>query len=1037
MGVLKYVGLAVLALVVATVFPTSVTLSASEPSMDFRNFNNVVSDLREAAKVIKTYIEEGKYVDIGRYFGLRTYVISSTILNPKICGRDSDGDGLCDNEEKLLGTNPRKFDTDGDGLPDGFEVGTSLYVFCNALLDTGKGPLVILVSRSKDPSRTSIYSVLTVSGNAYPRAGMLFRSVLNPLRRDTDGDGLSDLYEVTQSLRVPYMLLALGCGPDGDVSRIAREFGIKVPSRYDYCYAGGPVLNPFVGVTLRDLKLGKTIYGRLVKKDFSSKRIKYPVWSAGTIFSDVIKAARARWFPNAKGEVFIPPNFDPLLLYVDPTLYDTDGDGLSDYVEVKVLGTETSSIDSDHDGLTDMIEAYLLGTNPYLPDTDGDSLSDLKEFKLGTDPLSKDADGDGLDDAKELKLGTNPKNADSDGDGLNDYVDLRNFGNPLNPDTDGDGLLDSEEYVVRTSLTKVDTDGDGLSDYDELRRYGTSPLNPDTDDDGLSDSKELKLGTNPLVWDSDGDGLSDSSEYKEGTNPLNADSDNDGLSDYDEVMGTTSTAVIYDYVMKEYRVISCNYPTNPLSSDTDGDSLSDYEEVSKCLDPNKQDTDGDGLKDPKDPYPYSSDADGDGLKDPDELRKGTSPFIKDTDGDGIPDPKDPVINRRVSVSAKEVKEVRCELSVEVTSSNSSSIETTVCSGGRRFLVDVANIKLVSSGEFTVSLRIKASLRCGNSRYSLTSMDVISGVGVVGVKRRLVGDGTYEFLIRYSPLGNGYSPTWFAGRDLLVLNNYLRIVAKFTRLGSGEGPRKVITYGYVKLIGKDLRKPVIRHAYVTWSGTSGTLYLDVTRALSVKVVAPKLMVDGANGFKGFKVPRTSYHSIYSKVIRLSIESPSILTRDLITPTKLPSLKLGGGVVTIELSSDVVGKGEDISYYIAQITLSKSYKSKIIYGLLAGYTTIESLVGGVDILIPNVNIKVGKYELPPLEKLKKGIKGLINHVVDRIKSSTVDKLKNWLESKAKEYELRARKHEVDYVVVIQACNNVGCVSRKVVFRGVAYG
>jgi len=35
---------------------------------------------------------------------------------------DRDGDGLNDAEEKLLGTNPERFDTDQDGMPDGLEV---------------------------------------------------------------------------------------------------------------------------------------------------------------------------------------------------------------------------------------------------------------------------------------------------------------------------------------------------------------------------------------------------------------------------------------------------------------------------------------------------------------------------------------------------------------------------------------------------------------------------------------------------------------------------------------------------------------------------------------------------------------------------------------------------------------------------------------------------------------------------------------------------------------------------------------------------
>ena len=70
--------------------------------------------------------------------------------------------------------------------------------------------------------------------------------------------------------------------------------------------------------------------------------------------------------------------------------------------------TPVSTVDSDSDGLTDAEEATY-GTNPLLADTDGDGLSDYLEVKVyNTNPLVADTDGDGYPDGVEVKSGHNP-----------------------------------------------------------------------------------------------------------------------------------------------------------------------------------------------------------------------------------------------------------------------------------------------------------------------------------------------------------------------------------------------------------------------------------------------------------------------------------------------------------------------------------------------------------------------------------------------------------------------------------------------------
>jgi len=102
--------------------------------------------------------------------------------------------------------------------------------------------------------------------------------------------------------------------------------------------------------------------------------------------------------------------------------------------------------DDDQDGLSNNQEIEL-GTDPHNPDTDGDGLSDgIEVNQFGTSPNNQDSDGDTLLDGEEVNTwNTSPINADTDGDGLNDGIEILGGSNPLMIDTDGDGLSDSED----------------------------------------------------------------------------------------------------------------------------------------------------------------------------------------------------------------------------------------------------------------------------------------------------------------------------------------------------------------------------------------------------------------------------------------------------------------------------------------------------------------------------------------------------------------------------------------------------------------
>ncbi|MCX6879883.1 MAG: Ig-like domain-containing protein [Verrucomicrobia bacterium] len=119
-----------------------------------------------------------------RYFGS---------LAPQ-AGDDNDtnggADGLTNLEEYRNGTDPRSADTDGDGLPDGWEVANGLDPLSGA-------------DASSDPDSDGL-----VSSDEFAR-------LINPLSADTDGDEIPDAAEIALGLN-PRNAADAGQDPDGD-----------------------------------------------------------------------------------------------------------------------------------------------------------------------------------------------------------------------------------------------------------------------------------------------------------------------------------------------------------------------------------------------------------------------------------------------------------------------------------------------------------------------------------------------------------------------------------------------------------------------------------------------------------------------------------------------------------------------------------------------------------------------------------------------------------------------------------------------------
>ena len=195
-------------------------------------------------------------------------------------------------------------------------------------------------------------------------------------------------------------------------------------------------------------------------------------------------------------------NGDGIPNFRDP---DDDGDLIPTIVE-EPLQLGYSSNDTDGDGISDTIEvgvrvSQLLDGRSRPIDTDDDSAIDAND---------RDSDDDGLADEVE---GTD----DFDGDGLPNYLD---------DDSDNDGIYDGIggvnhliQYTPQSPALEglEDLDTDGKLDY----------LDDDTDGDGIGDSTE---GT----ADPDRDGLA---------NFRDTDSDDDGISDEEEITQNTDPYV--------------------------------------------------------------------------------------------------------------------------------------------------------------------------------------------------------------------------------------------------------------------------------------------------------------------------------------------------------------------------------------------------------------------------------------------------------------------------------------------------------------
>ena len=586
---------------------------------------------------------------------------------------DQDGDGLTCGMEFLLQTQCQDWDSDNDGLPDGWEWQYGL-----------------------DPNDGSSLTVNGASG-------------------DQDGDSMSNMQEYSYLTPVSW---------DNPSTPNVLDNGVwwngTVPVRNWNEEGAMQVNQPACGATGGDGN-GSTVI--LCDED-----------PPGDICNDGIDNDRDGLVdqadPNKDGDQVCGSDDDDGdgVADEDPDGWDTDGDGLPDGWEVAngLNATSNSGIDGmmgdpDNDGLVNVQEyvnpswttenggtPYFISGNPQTQQaTENDnpcnplmgclSKTASVDQDTDTDPWDNDSDNDGLEDGWEaLMILTDPTSSDTDGDGISDGVEANTstYGNPpqhsdpRNNNTDGDQFDDGDEDKngdgqVGTNETDPtrredsgDFDNDGIDNWIENLSC-TSWAIYDTDSGGVGDGDEMNLShsTDPCISMVNYNTTLDTSTLPTGYNPglqrlylTNASGFNPSPIDwrtqisakafYNDSSGTltnfTYTGVLNDILLG----VTVAPPANTVEVLTmngswchsEGSNGGTLGTIHAHCDDDYEDDDGDGLANWEETlsiwgwFSISTlwDSDGDGHNDLDEILNNTDPMepcdnMLDTDGDLLND----------------------------------------------------------------------------------------------------------------------------------------------------------------------------------------------------------------------------------------------------------------------------------------------------------------------------------------------------------------------------------------------------------------